>query len=79
MLLIIIDRRIGFWDAMEISRKVLSKNWWGALLFILVCGLINIGGTLLCGIGLLVTVPLTMMALAFLYEDLFGSAHAPPA
>jgi hypothetical protein len=70
---IIIDKRLGFWDAMEVSRKVLTRCWWSFFLFLIVCTLINIGGVLLCGIGLLFTAPLTMLALTFLYEDLFGS------
>src|SRR5262249_24851837 len=27
-LMLIIDKKLGFWDAMEVSRKVISKNWW---------------------------------------------------
>jgi uncharacterized membrane protein len=71
---IIIDKRLGFWDAMEVSRKVLTRCWWSFFLFLIVCALINIGGILLCGVGLFFTWPLTMLALTFLYEDFFGSA-----
>ena len=71
---LIIDKRLGFWDAMEVSRKVLTRCWWSFFLFVLVIGLINFCGVLLCGIGLFFTAPLTMLALMFLYEDLFGSA-----
>jgi hypothetical protein len=71
---IIIDKRLGFWDAMEVSRKVLTRCWWSFFLFLIVCALINFCGLLLCVIGLLFTAPLTMLALTFLYEDLFGSA-----
>lgn len=70
---IIIDKRIDFWPAMEVSRKVMTAHWWSVALFLIVCALVNLGGALLCGIGVFVTWPLTMMALAFLYEDLFGS------
>jgi hypothetical protein len=71
---IIIDKRIGFWDAMEVSRKVLTRCWWSFFLFLLVIGLLNFCGVLLCGIGLFFTAPWTMLALTFLYEDLFGTA-----
>jgi hypothetical protein len=76
---IITDKRLGFWEAMEVSRKVVTKNWWMLFLFTLVCWLINFGGFLLCIIGLLVTIPWTMIALTFLYEDIFGSQPAPAA
>ncbi len=71
---IIIDKRLGFWDAMEVSRKVLTRCWWSFFLFLILCALINIGGALLCGIGIFFTWPLTMLALTFLYEDFFGRA-----
>ena len=70
---IIIDKRLGFWDAMEVSRKVLTRCWWSVFLFLIVCMLINLCGALLC-IGFFFTWPLTMLAITFLYDDLFGSA-----
>ena len=80
---LVIDKKLGFWDAMEVSRKVVTRHWWSVLLFVIVCWLINLGGVLLFGVGLFVTWPLTMLATAFLYEDLFGntapSAHGPSA
>jgi hypothetical protein len=74
----IIDRRMEFWPAMELSRRVLTKHWWNVFLFMLVCGLINFGGALLCGLGLFITWPLTFLATTLLYEDLFGNS-APGA
>jgi hypothetical protein len=71
---LIIDQRLGFWDAMEVSRKVLTRCWWSFFLFVILSALINFCGVLFCGIGLFFTAPLTMLALMFLYEDLFGSA-----
>ena len=73
---IITDKRLGFWEAMEVSRKVATQNWWMLFLFAIVCGLINFGGLLLCGLGLFVTWPWTLLALTFLYEDIFGSRPA---
>ncbi len=70
---LIIDKRIDFWPAMEVSRKVMSAHWWSVALFLIVCALINFAGALVCGIGIFVTWPLTMLALAFLYDDLFGT------
>jgi hypothetical protein len=70
---IIIDRRIGFWQAMEVSRRVVTRHWWSVLLFAIVCGAINFCGVLLCFVGVFFTFPLTMLATTFLYEDLFGN------
>jgi len=67
------DKRLQFWDAMEVSRKVLTAHWWSAFLFVLAGIGFNFLGALCCGVGVFVTWPLTMLALAFLYEDLFGA------
>jgi len=75
---IIQDKRIGFWEAMEVSRKVLTRHWWVMLGLVLVIGLINIAGAILCGVGLFVSAPLSFIALAYVYEDLFGAPRALP-
>jgi hypothetical protein len=69
------DKGIGFWDAMEVSRKVLTRNWWGMFALAIVCALINICGVICCGIGVFITIPLTLIALAYVYEDLFGQSQ----
>jgi hypothetical protein len=76
---LIIDKRLGFWDAMEVSRKVVSRHWWSFLLFFILCWLINLGGFLLLCIGTFVTAPLTMLALIYAYEDIFGRRTIPGA
>ena len=69
---LIIDKRLEFWDAMEVSRKVVTKHWWSFFGLLLLCLLINIGGVLLCGIGVFVTWPWTLIAFVYAYEDIFG-------
>jgi hypothetical protein len=76
---LVIDTRLGFWEAMEVSRKVITARWWMMFGFVVICGLINVGGTLACGIGVFVTWPWTMLALVFFYDDLFGSSQAKAA
>lgn len=70
---IVIDRRLGFWQAMEVSRRVVNRHWWSVFLFAIVCWVINFCGLLLCVVGIFVTIPLTLLATAYLYEDLCGS------
>ena len=76
---LIIDKRIDFWPALEVSRKVISKNWWSFLWFAIAIGLVNLLGVIACGIGTFVTVPLTMIALTYAYEDIFRAPTSPPA
>jgi len=69
---LIVDRKFDFWEAMETSRKVISKRWFPFFGFVLVLVLINIVGALLFFVGLLFTIPLTMCAIAAAYQDILG-------
>jgi hypothetical protein len=69
---LVIDRGMGFWDAMEFSRKVVSKHWFLMFAFLLVIGLIAGCGVIACCIGIFVTIPIGWVALMYAYEDIFG-------
>lgn len=71
---LIIDRRAKFWPAMELSRKVVGKHWWGIFGFSLLIALLNFAGALLCGLGLLATIPISTSAIAYAYSDILGLA-----
>ncbi|MBI2929010.1 MAG: DUF4339 domain-containing protein [Verrucomicrobia bacterium] len=80
--LLAIDKKMDFWPALEVSRKVITRHWWTMFGFLIVLWFINLIGTLLCGIGLLVTWPVTAAALVYAYEDIFRVRpveSAPPA
>ncbi len=69
---LIVDRGLDFWQAMELSRKTVHKHLFEVFGFFLVLCLINLGGLLLLGLGLLVTVPWTLCTLTVAYKDMFG-------
>lgn len=73
---LVIDKNLGFWEAMELSRKVVTKNWWTVFALALLAGLIGAAGIVACCIGVFFTVPLTYAALMYAYNDLFGG-YAP--
>jgi len=73
---LIIDKRLDFWPAMELSRKVVNRYWWSLFGLLLVSGLLNLAGILLCFVGTFVTAPITMLALMYAYEDIFSPAPA---
>lgn len=68
---LIADRKMLFWDAMEASRKRVMQNLGGFFLFVLALGGINLLGMLACGVGILVTAPVTWCAIAAAYRDLW--------
>ena len=73
---LIIDKKLDFWPAMEVSRQVVHKHWWAMFLFAIVLVLIICLGALLCGVGLIIAAPVAIAAVSYVYEDLFGAAGA---
>ena len=69
---LIVDRGLDFWPAMELSRKTVHQHFFEVFGFFLLLCLINLGGLLLLGFGLLITVPWTLCSLTIAYKDVFG-------
>jgi len=69
---LVLEKKMNFWDAMEFSRKLISKNWFSFFGFAFVLVLVNLAGGLLLGVGLLVTIPLSVCAIAAAYADIVG-------
>jgi uncharacterized membrane protein len=65
---LIIDKRMGFWSAMTASRRRVNKHWWQVFGVAVLVGLINLGGLLLCCVGILFTLPIGLGALMYAYE-----------
>jgi hypothetical protein len=69
---LVMDQNMGFWDAMELSRKMVFKHWFLVFAFLLVNGLVSVCGLIACCLGILVSVPIGFVALMYAYEDIFG-------
>lgn len=69
---LLIDRRIEFWPAMEICRRVVTKIWWQVLAFVLVMALVNLAGVLALCVGIFISFPVTVAATAYAYEAIFN-------
>jgi len=69
---LVVDRRLDFWPAMELSRRTVKPQWFGYFAFMLLLALLNLAGALLLGLGLLVTIPVSFCAVTAAYADLFG-------
>ncbi|MDR2863240.1 MAG: hypothetical protein LBV54_05125 [Puniceicoccales bacterium] len=81
VLSLIIDRRIKFWAAMTISRRVVSRQWWRVFGLSLVVGCLVFAGCLLCIVGALFVLPVFYATMAYAYDDLFsgmqtGKSHS---
>ncbi len=67
---LIVDKGAVIGEAFKKSGEMTQGIKWQLLLFALAIGGINILGALVLGLGLLVTVPMTMMAYVFVYRKL---------
>jgi hypothetical protein len=63
-----------YWTAMELSRKIISKKWFEFFLFFLLMILINVGGVLACGVGVVFSAPITLCMTYCAFEDIVGGA-----
>ncbi|MCZ3389642.1 MAG: hypothetical protein LH645_11110 [Actinomycetia bacterium] len=63
-------------ESMKMSWNLVSSNVGALLLLFVLVILINLGGALLCGIGLLFTYPLTAIAVAYAWRTLTGGTVA---
>ena len=70
---LVIDKKLEFWPAMELSRKVVSKHWWLMFRFLIVCVLVVLAGVIACCVGVIVTAAIAQAALMYAYEDIFGT------
>src|SRR5712692_7647046 len=45
---LVIDKKMEFWPAMEVSRRVVHHHWWSIFALVIVSGLIACAGFLVC-------------------------------
>ena len=70
---LIADRKMGVWDAMETSRKAMTKKWLKLFLTFLVAGFLTVLSAVLI-IPLIWTVPWLFLVTGVLYRRMFGVA-----
>lgn len=66
----LVDKQLGPLAALKFSATITRGNLWRLVGLYLVLYLINIAGLLVFGVGLLITIPLTMVAQAAVYRQL---------
>lgn len=66
----IVDKKMNFQDALRASWQATKGHGMHLLVFSLVMALANLGGALLLGVGLLITMPATAIATAYVYKKL---------
>lgn len=69
---------MDFWTSLELSRKLITMNWWKFFGFVIVLVGLNILGLLFFFVGLLVTIPVSYFAIYSIFEELTADALAEP-
>jgi len=72
----ILDQRVDFWTAMKRSWRQVSRHWWSCLALLVVISILNFFGMLCCLVGLLVTVPISILATMYAYETVIHGRKA---
>ncbi|MBI3187471.1 MAG: hypothetical protein HYZ31_06380, partial [Gammaproteobacteria bacterium] len=69
---LVVEKGLSPWQALEASRKAVSKHWFGFLGFYIVMILIMLVSMLPLGIGLFWTMPMFLIAWGIMYRNMFG-------
>jgi uncharacterized membrane protein len=69
---LIMDKGMNFWTAMMTSLKMVNKHWFQVFGLVLLIGLLNLAGIILCCLPVLFTAPIGFAALMYGYETIFG-------
>ena len=68
---LIIDKGLDFWPAMELSRKVVAKQFFGTFALLFLVGLIFLAGFIALCLGVFVSAPVALACIAVAYNELF--------
>lgn len=71
-LLLMLDKNMGPWEALETSRKAVTHHWFKIFGIVLVMSVIMMISILPLGIGLIWTLPMMYIMNGLLYQRIFG-------
>lgn len=74
--LLIMDKKMEFWPALELSRVVVTKNWWRLFGLFFLTAVLFLAGLMLCLVGVFFSLPLAVGAVVNAYEDIFGASES---
>ncbi|MEI8234947.1 MAG: DUF4339 domain-containing protein [Verrucomicrobiota bacterium] len=75
---LIVDKRLPFWPAMQLSRHKVLQHPWRVSLLLIVAGLLGAMGGFFFFVGGFLTLPLYFLITLHLYEAIFNAPPQPP-
>jgi hypothetical protein len=76
---LVIDRKMGFWEALELSRQTVHKQWFMVFAVVVVSALLSAVGIILCCVGVVGSLPLGYLVAMQSYRQLFAAAPPMPS
>ena len=76
---LIVDKRMKFWPAMQLSRLKVLQHPWRIGILCVAAGILGCVGILGIGIGIVFTLPLYYLVMLALYEKMFNAPPEQPA
>lgn len=73
--LLVADKGLSPWQALETSRKTVTRQWFTVFLSFLGLALFNLVAAIPLGIGLIWSIPWSMLVIAVLYQHLFDDVE----
>ena len=73
---LIIEKKMGVWEALETSRKAITEYWWRYFGLMLVAMVLIIIGSIPMLIGLIWVIPIVVIATGEVFAKTFGSPEA---
>jgi hypothetical protein len=70
---LVVEKNMSAWQALEISRKVLTRKWFPMLGLLFLVGFVNMLAILTLGIALIWTIPWSVLTMSMVYTKLFGA------
>lgn len=69
---LVADKGYGFWEALQLSRKMVARHFWWTLLFFLAVWGVSVLGVFACFVGMFISLPVAYAAITLWYENVFG-------
>lgn len=70
---LVVDKKLAFGDALKQSMEVTKQNFFFFLIYALVLGIVANLGAIACGIGMIITFPISILGLVVAYERTFNA------
>jgi hypothetical protein len=73
---VLVAQGADYRSALKTAKEITFANWGEVFVLLLIFALINFCGALVCGVGLLATIPITYIAMVNAYDQLRASTSA---